>query len=36
MYARFKVDLGEMGSLSSKNQGARYLFCIIDVITKYV
>ena len=24
-----------MGSLSSKNWGAKYLLCVIDVFTKY-
>ena len=40
VFARFKdniwaADLVEMGSLSSKNHGVRYLLCVIDVITKY-
>ena len=40
VYARFKdniwaVDLAEMGSLSSKNQGVQYLLHVIDVFTKY-
>ena len=40
MYARFKDniwagDLAEMGSLSSKSQGVKYLLCVIDVFTKY-
>ena len=40
MHARFKdniwvVDLVEMGSLSSKNRGVKYLLCVIDVFTKY-
>ena len=25
-----------MGSLSSKNRGAKYLLCIINVFTKYI
>ena len=29
------VDLAEMGSLSSKNWGVKYLLCVIDVFTKY-
>ena len=24
-----------MGSLSSKNQGAKYLLCVVDVFSKY-
>ena len=39
MYARFQnniwVDLAVMGSSSSKNQSVKYLFCLIDVFTKY-
>ena len=40
VYARFKnniwaADLAEMGSLSSKNKNVKYLFCVIDVFTKY-
>ena len=40
VYARFKdniwtVDLAEMGSSSSENWGVKYLFCVIDVVTKY-
>ena len=40
VYARFKdniwaADLAEMGSVSSKNQGVKYLLCVIDVFTKY-
>ena len=40
VYARFKDniwagDLAEMGSLSSKSQGVKYLLCVIDVFTKY-
>ena len=40
VYARFKdnfwaVDLAKMGSLSSTNQGIKYLLCLIDVFTKY-
>ena len=37
-YARFKdnaEDLAEMTSLSSKNCDAKYLLCLIDVLTKY-
>ena len=39
-YARFKdniwaADLAEMGSLSSKNWGAKCLSCVINVFTKY-
>ena len=29
------ADLAEMGSLSSKNQGVKYLLCVTDVFTKY-
>ena len=40
VYARFKdnswaADLAEMGSMSSKNQDVKYLWCVIDVFTKY-
>ena len=40
VYARFKeniwvADLAEMGLLSSKNQDVKYLFCVIDALTKY-
>ena len=40
LYVRFKgniwvADLAEMGSLSSKNRGVKYLLCVIDVFTKY-
>ena len=40
VYARFKdniwaVDLAEMGSLSSKNWGIKYLLCVVDVFIKY-
>ena len=40
IYARFKGNiwgayLAEMGSLSSKNRGVKYLLCAIDVFTKY-
>ena len=40
VHARFKdniwtSDLVEMGSLSSKNQGVKYLLRVIDVFTKY-
>ena len=40
VYARFKenilvADLAEMGLLSSKNQGVKYLLCVIDDFTKY-
>ena len=40
VYARFKdniwaPDLTEMGSLSSKNQGVKYLLYVVDVLTKY-
>ena len=40
VYARFKdnvwtTDLTEMGSLSSKNQGNKYLPSMIDIFTKY-
>ena len=39
-YARFKdniwaPDLAEMGLLSSKNCGAKYLLCVIDVFANY-
>ena len=41
VYSRFKdhiwaADLAEMGSLTSKNWGVKYLLCVIDVFTKYV
>ena len=41
IYATFKdniwaADLAEMGSLSSKNQGVKYLLCVVDVFTKYI
>ena len=29
------TDLAEMGSLSSKNWGDKYLLCVVDVLTKY-
>ena len=29
------ADLAEMGLLSSKNQGVKYLLCVIDAFTKY-
>ena len=40
VYARFKdnicaADLAEMESFSSKNKNVKYLFCVIDVFTKY-
>ena len=40
LYASFKIniwaaDLGEMGSLSSKNRSVKYLLCVIDIFTKY-
>ena len=40
VYARFKdniwaVDLAEMESLCSKNQGVEYLLCVIDIFTIY-
>ena len=40
VYARCKdniwaTDLAEMGSLSSKNWGDKYLLCVVDVLTKY-
>ena len=40
MYARFKnsiwaADLDELGWLSSKSLGVKYLLCVIDVFTKY-
>ena len=39
VYARFKdniwaADLAEMGSLTSKNQGVKYLFQEINAFTK--
>ena len=30
----FTLDLAEMGSLSSKTRGTKYLFCVIDVFPK--
>ena len=40
MYAGFKdsvlsADFADMGSLSSKKRGVKYLLCVIDVFTKY-
>ena len=40
VYARLKdnisaADLAEMGSLSSKNQGVKYLLCVVDIFIKY-
>ena len=40
IYARVKdsiwvAELAEMGLLSSKNRGVKYLLCVIDVFTKY-
>ena len=40
VYAKFKdkiwtADLGQMRSLSSKNQNVKCLLCVIDVFTKY-
>ena len=39
MYARFRdncvADLAEMGPLSSKNHGVKYLLCVIEISTKY-
>ena len=40
IYARFKgniwaADLDEMRSISSKSRNAKYLWCVIDVFTKY-
>ena len=40
VYAKFKdnicaADLAEMGSLSSKNQGVKYVLFVIDIFTKY-
>ena len=40
MYVRFQdsiweVDLAEIGSLSSKNYGAKNLIYVIDVFSKY-
>ena len=29
------ADLAEMGSLSSKNCGVKYLLCVIDIFAKY-
>ena len=40
-HVKFKEDkiwvnyLPEMGSLSSKNSGVKYLWCLIDAFTKY-
>ena len=37
VYAKFKylaADLTEMGSLSSKNPGFKYLLCVVDAFTK--
>ena len=31
----WSADLAEMGSLSSKSRGVKYLFCVRDVFTKY-
>ena len=41
VYARFKdniwaADLAEIGFLSSKNRGTKYLLWVIDFFTKYV
>ena len=41
VYARFKeniwaADLAEMGILSSKNRGTKYLLCVIGFFAKYV
>ena len=41
VYAWFKdniwaADLAEMGSLSSRNGGVKYLWCVIDFFPKYV
>ena len=40
IYVRFRdniwvADLAEMGSLSSKNWGIKYLLCVIEVFAKY-
>ena len=40
VYAGFKdsvlsADFADMGSLSSKKRGVKYLLCVIDVFTKY-
>ena len=40
VYARFKgniwtADLSEMGSLSPENKNVKYLWCVIDVFTRY-
>ena len=40
IYVRFRdniwvADLAEMGSLSSKNRGIKYLLCVIEVFAKY-
>ena len=29
------ADLAEMGSISSKNQGIKYLLCVINFYSKY-
>ena len=29
------ADLAEMGWLSSKNRGVKYLLCVMDVFTEY-
>ena len=39
VYSRFKdnilaADLAQMGSLSSKNWGDKYLSCVIDIFTQ--
>ena len=31
----WKVDLAEMGLLSSKDWNVKYLLCVIDIFTKY-
>ena len=41
MYVRFEdniwvVNLAEIGSLTSKTQGVKYLLYVIDVFTKYL
>ena len=39
VYLRYKniwaADLAKMGSLSFKNQGVKYLLCVIDIFTRY-
>ena len=40
VYTRLKdniwpADLAEMGSITSKNRGGKFLFCAVDVFTKY-